>query len=183
MKIIKRYPNRKLYDLHEKKYVNLETLAELIRQGMDIQVLDHVTGEDLTALTLTQIIMEREKKDGNFLPHSLLATLIKTGGESLSTIRQRLAAPSELIQLVDKEIEKRLHGLIQRGQIAEETGKELYDHLINHRQPWSNWSRVNLEELETALRKQAIPSRRDFQVLIDQINELSSKIDEFAQRE
>ncbi|MGD8735253.1 MAG: polyhydroxyalkanoate synthesis regulator DNA-binding domain-containing protein, partial [Anaerolineae bacterium] len=52
---IKRYPNRKLYDTEAKQYITLEGIAALIRQGNEVQVIDHATGEDLTALTLTQI--------------------------------------------------------------------------------------------------------------------------------
>ena len=53
MPLIKRYPNRKLYDTEAKQYVTLEQIAELIRSGKDVQVIDHESGEDLTALTLS----------------------------------------------------------------------------------------------------------------------------------
>ncbi|MGD8806379.1 MAG: polyhydroxyalkanoate synthesis regulator DNA-binding domain-containing protein, partial [Chloroflexota bacterium] len=61
MILIKRYPNRKLYNTEAKQYVTLEGIAELIRQGQEVQITDHQTGEDLTAVTLTQIIFEQEK--------------------------------------------------------------------------------------------------------------------------
>ena len=71
MTMIKRYPNRKLYDTEAKQYITLSGIAELIRQGGDIQVSDYATGEDLTALTLSQIIFEQEKKQSGFLPWTL----------------------------------------------------------------------------------------------------------------
>ena len=61
MPIIKRYPNRKLYDTAAKQYVSLDGIAAMIRRGDEVQVVDHATGEDLTTLTLTQIIVEQEK--------------------------------------------------------------------------------------------------------------------------
>ena len=67
MPIIKRYPNRKLYDTEAKKYITLDGIAELIRQGEEVVVIDHTTNEDLTAVTLTQIIFEQEKKSSGFL--------------------------------------------------------------------------------------------------------------------
>jgi polyhydroxyalkanoate synthesis repressor PhaR len=57
MPLIKRYPNRKLYDTEAKSYITLEGVAALIRNGEDVQVIDHESGEDLTTLTLTQIIL------------------------------------------------------------------------------------------------------------------------------
>ncbi len=57
MIIIKRYSNRKLYNTETKQYITLEGLGALIQQGQEIQVIDHISGDDLTALTLIQIIL------------------------------------------------------------------------------------------------------------------------------
>ncbi|MCB0161660.1 MAG: polyhydroxyalkanoate synthesis regulator DNA-binding domain-containing protein, partial [Caldilineaceae bacterium] len=78
MPVIKRYPNRKLYDTEAKTYVTLDEITEMIRAGRDVQVIDHETGDDLTTLTLSQIILEQEKKSAGFLPRSLLTSLIRT---------------------------------------------------------------------------------------------------------
>jgi polyhydroxyalkanoate synthesis repressor PhaR len=86
MPVIKRYPNRKLYDTERKQYINLSDIARMIRQGKEIQVLDHATNDDLTALTLTQVILEAEKKQAGFLPRSLLSGLIRAGEEHLHTL-------------------------------------------------------------------------------------------------
>ena len=80
MPVIKRYPNRKLYDTEAKGYITLEQIGELIRDGQDIQVVDHATGEDLTALTLTQVILEQERKRSGSLPQTVLTGLIQAGG-------------------------------------------------------------------------------------------------------
>jgi polyhydroxyalkanoate synthesis repressor PhaR len=62
MRIIRRYANRKLYDCQESHYVTLDALAGITRMGEDFQVVNHVTGLDLTASTLAQIIFEEEKR-------------------------------------------------------------------------------------------------------------------------
>ena len=80
MNIIKRYPNRKLYNTSSKQYITLEGIADLIRAGEDVQILDHTNGEDLTALTLTQIIFEQEKKKSGFLPRSNWSQRMYSGG-------------------------------------------------------------------------------------------------------
>ena len=178
MLVIKRYPNRKLYNTEEKKYINLDTLAGMIRDGQEIQVVDNVTGEDLTAVTLTQIIMEREKKEGEFLPRTLLTELIQAGGQSLNTIREKLGSPSDLIQQVDQEIAIRLEKLIQRGEIAEETGTTLRDKLVEQSYLWSSTSLITEEEIEAALVRSGVPTRDDFQKLIDQIDNLSARFDD-----
>ncbi len=61
-KVIKRYTNRKLYDTVESRYVTLDEIAQMIKGGAEVKVLDNRTKEDLTSVTLAQIIFEEEKK-------------------------------------------------------------------------------------------------------------------------
>ena len=74
--VIKKYANRRLYDTSAGRYVNLEDLAELIRKGEEIQVVDAKSGEDLTRVVLTQIIVEDAKGQPTGLPLELLRQLI-----------------------------------------------------------------------------------------------------------
>ena len=77
--VIKRYSNRKLYDTQESRYVTLEELEELIRAGKEISVVDVSSGEDLTSVTLAQIILENERNHRAALPTAFLHQLIKHG--------------------------------------------------------------------------------------------------------
>ena len=77
--VIKRYSNRKLYDRQESRYVTLEEVEELIRQGKEISVVDASTGENLTSVTLAQIILENERSHRAALPTAFLHQLIKHG--------------------------------------------------------------------------------------------------------
>lgn len=74
--IIKKYGNRRLYDTSSSAYVNLDELAKMVRNGTDVQVVDANTGEDLTRVTLTQIIVEDAKDQPTGLPLELLKQLI-----------------------------------------------------------------------------------------------------------
>src|SRR4030067_269127 len=77
--VSKRYSNRKLYDTQESRYVTLEELEEMIRAGKEISVVDVSTGEDLTSITLAQIILENERSHRAALPTAFLHQLIKHG--------------------------------------------------------------------------------------------------------
>ena len=74
--VIKKYANRRLYDTSGSCYINLEDIAALVRNGKDLQVVDAKTGEDLTRVTLTQIIVEDAKGQPTGLPLELLRQLI-----------------------------------------------------------------------------------------------------------
>ena len=77
--VIKRYANRKLYDPQKSQYVTLEELEEMIRAGREIAVTDATTGEDLTAMVLAQIILEKARSRRPSLPTAFLHQLIQYG--------------------------------------------------------------------------------------------------------
>lgn len=79
-KIIKRYQNRKLYDTRDSCYVTLEEIGDMIRQGEDLRVIDNNSKEDLTSMTLAQIILEEQKKKTNVLPLGMFRQIIQGGG-------------------------------------------------------------------------------------------------------
>lgn len=79
--IIKKYGNRRLYDTGASRYINLDDIATLIREGKDVKVIDAKTGQDLTRVTLTQIITEDAKDKPTGLPLELLRQLIVASDE------------------------------------------------------------------------------------------------------
>jgi polyhydroxyalkanoate synthesis repressor PhaR len=79
--VIKKYRNRRLYDSSNSRYVNLDDIAGLIREGKDVQIVDAKTGQDLTRVTLTQIITEDAKERPTGLPLELLRQLIVASDE------------------------------------------------------------------------------------------------------
>lgn len=81
-RLIKRYDNRKLYDTEEKRYVRLAEIAALVRSGHQVQVIDNATGEDLTAQTLTKIIVEGEGGERPLPPAELLHQVLRWGAQS-----------------------------------------------------------------------------------------------------
>jgi polyhydroxyalkanoate synthesis repressor PhaR len=81
--VIKKYANRRLYNTATSSYVTLEDLYKLVKEQVDFVVQDVTTGEDLTKLTLTQIIFEQEAKGYNLLPVSFLRQIISFYDDNL----------------------------------------------------------------------------------------------------
>lgn len=180
MPVIKRYPNRKLYDTQAKRYITLQGIATLIRQGEELSVVDHVTGEDLTALTLSQVIFEQEKKQGDFVPSPVLSGLIQAGGGTLSTLRRILTPALDLLRQIDEEIEKRVQLLISQGELAEDEGLRLRDQLValGRRSRDTFW--LSADELEQVLAKRGIPTYDDVQQIAEQLDLLAAKLDDLG---
>jgi len=176
MRVIKRYPNRKLYDTEEKKYITLDGIADLIRQGEELQVVDHTTDEDLTAVTLSQIIFEQEKRSSGFLPQSVLAGLVQSGGDTMNALRRSLSAPLGLLHHVDEEIEKRLQTLVNRGDLEREDAASLREKLLALGSDVAE-STSPTQQIGRLLSTRGVPSRDEVAQLTNQIEELSSRID------
>lgn len=87
---IKKYANRRLYNTATSSYVTLDHLCQMVKDGVDFQVFDAKTGEDITRSVLTQIIVEEEGKGGqNLLPISFLRQLIGFYGDNLQHLVPR----------------------------------------------------------------------------------------------
>jgi len=80
--VIKKYENRRLYDTTNSRYVNLEEVAQLLQQGNDVQVIDASSGEDITRLILTQIIVEDAKTAESNFPLDLLRQMVVASGRA-----------------------------------------------------------------------------------------------------
>ncbi len=102
---IKRYENRKLYDTEDRQYVSLDDIAALVRRGIDVQVVDNATGDDITTQTLTQVIFEEGKKGRNPLSKDVLHEVIRFGNTiidgGIQQVRQglNLIMPNSLNKL------------------------------------------------------------------------------------
>ena len=104
--VIKRYSNRKLYDTQESRYVTLDEIEEMIRGGKEVSVVDAASGEDLTAVTLTQIILENERNHRGTLPTAFLHQLIKHGEAWQDFVQRSMKSSLEGIISSQREMDR-----------------------------------------------------------------------------
>lgn len=176
--IIKRYQNRKLYNTESKRYITLEGIEELIKSEQEVKVIDNHTGQDITAVTLSQIIFEFEKNRSGFLPFSLLLSLVQSGGNRLDDIRQSIFNSLNLYHHYDVEIERRVNLLMEQGELTQEAGTLLLGKLlaISHQ---LHDSRGELEgRIVRYLLDRQFPSENTLQELIQRVEVISQRVDE-----
>lgn len=82
--VLKKYSNRRLYDTRNSRYVTLDDVANMIRDGEQMQIQDATSGEDVTAFILTQIVLEAAKHKNSLLPVPVLHLVIRYGDNALS---------------------------------------------------------------------------------------------------
>jgi polyhydroxyalkanoate synthesis repressor PhaR len=113
--LIKKYANRKLYDTRSSKYITLDGISRLVRDGHDIEVVDRDTGRDLTPLVLSQIVMEEEKRGEEANGREVL----QDRGRALREyVRRTLSAPAALVSEVGRrrsELEELIDSAVARA--------------------------------------------------------------------
>ena len=135
--LIKRYANRKLYNTESSRYITLRGISELVREGHDICVIDNESGEEITPIVLSQILVDDQKenrgdRDGA-VSGTLLAELIQRGGDALYSLVRRgvgdvetnlnemrdnvkrwIKTPGDVARLDTSEIRETVHNAVER---------------------------------------------------------------------
>lgn len=122
-RLVKRYSNRKLYDTSESRYVTLEEISRWVKAGEEVKILENETGEDLTAVTFAQIILEEERKKTGLLSLRLMRDLIQHGEAALATLAARVESGMEVIRTAPERAGRRLQELTQVSERLAEMQK------------------------------------------------------------
>lgn len=150
--LIKRYANRKLYNTDTSRYITLKGIAELLEQGQEVKVIDNETGEDITSVTLSQILVDTERSNRT-VPGTLLSEIFHKGGDALyGALRRGMGDASGGIEEFQRNV-RRLLGTRGEG-----------------RREWIAFTPPDLDELvqrtiERVFRALDLPRRSDVEAL------------------
>jgi polyhydroxyalkanoate synthesis repressor PhaR len=145
IRLIKRYGNRKLYDTLDSRYITLEEIARLVRAGNDVKVVDNENGDDLTAITLAQIILEEEKRRSSVLSLGLLRELVQHGEATLAELRSRVGRGVEAIGTIGEKAGRRVQELVSGA-----VGGDREDNLVAPGSPYPGESVSSADEERAA---------------------------------
>jgi len=180
-KIIKRYTNRKLYDTVESRYVTLDEISEMIKAGAEVKILDNRTKDDLTSVTLAQIIFEEEKKTSKMSLRTL-KDLIRHGGERAAQIVEDTQAELRgRVEAVRQAAEQRVQTLINKGQQTADAAKEM---VAASQEALAQYQRRIDERVRTAFESMSSLSdvRRELTELSDRIGGLERKLQDLEKK-
>lgn len=182
-RLIKRYANRKLYDTKAKRYLTLDDVAELIQRGESIRVMDNETGQDVTNVVLSSIILERAKRDESILSDALLIEMIQKRGEAVvEAVKKSVAAGMGAAEMIQQEIEKRLKEAMEKGReqadsaaaIAESLGFMLKELVTQTQKTVEQTIEKNLTRLLASMN---IPTRQEVAELEAQVERLTQRVE------
>jgi len=166
--LIKRYANRKLYNTETSRYITLKGIAELIEQDREVQVIDNETGEDITSVALSQILVDSERTARN-VPGSVLTELISKGGDALYTaVRRRVGGAQEGME----ELRRNVRRVIAPRE--HESSARLSDWLQEGRSEFEGALHGAVERVFRAL---DLPRRSDIEALNANLERLSKVLE------
>ncbi len=166
-RIIKRYSNRKLYDTKDSRYVTLLQIAEMVRGGEEVQIIDNNTKDDLTEITLAQIIYEEQKAHSRSVPLQTLKELIHSRTEKV------------LADLREGPIGRLIPGSVRGSEDKVEVNqKDAKPTLVDQ-------AKEKLEEVQHQLDeriKAILATFRPLQQLQQEVRRLSERLDEIERK-
>lgn len=150
IRVIKRYSNRKLYDMTDSRYITLDKIAEFVRAGQEIRVIDNQSQEDLTAIILSQILFEQEKrKRGGFLPISTLQSILQSGEE---VFQKKIAKPVKYASVgAEKKVGEWVSDAERTFTRMVRKGAELDAHAVDLRNAIGDTLQKRLEEFTATI--------------------------------
>ena len=197
-RIIKRYANRKLYDTEHSRYVTLDQISEMIRAGDDVKIVDNKTKEDLTTVTLAQIIFEEEKKQRSFLPLGAMRNIIQSGGEWIAEAQRRVQSilPGKRREDGKEEGDAEEAAPASEGTVPEneamvkkrslESLREWVDHSKHRLDEWQKQVDSKIRTTIDGISQAVTPwssVNKDVKNLADRISELEAKLRELEAHE
>ncbi len=163
VRTIKRYPNRKLYDTSESKYITLKEVATLIREGEMVTIVDNITQEDLTHDFLLQIIRNQEKK-WKLFPLNSLVDLIRTGTQS----------SNEFLNSVKGEVDQRVADLPKLNDIK--------DMVETYHIRFEEWQKKIDAQIHLVLEAPSTLISKEMDVLVKRLAQLEARVSELKAR-
>lgn len=164
--LIKRYANRKLYNTQTSRYITLKGIAELLEEDEEVQVIDNQTGEDITSITLSQILVDTERSN-RAVPGNLLSELVQRGGDALyGALRRSMGDASEGID----DFQRNMRRVLGSKQREDATGRDW----IAFTPP--DMDRVVQRTIERVFKALDLPRRSDIQALNQRLDRVVEAI-------
>ena len=176
-RIIKRYGNRKLYDTELSRYVTIEEVANHIRNGISVRIIDNKTGEDITSSTLALIVLEAEKKQRHSSNSSILESVIKTG-----TLTDFIVNSTDSVKTGLEEAEKWVGQLVDNNKVF---WNDMKKYLKTNKDAvkfedfgarMEEYFKTTIEKMRHSANKERLKLEREILTLRQRVAELEDKI-------
>lgn len=184
MRVIKRYPNRKLYDTSARQYVTLQAIREMVGSGENVQVVDSRTGRDVTKGALSKIVLEKEMESPGGLSTSMLADMIKRSGRTvMGYLKKSWEAGKEAAAWAEDEVGTSVKGLVKMGKLSISEADNLRNDIASKVKARLAEQEQLIQRglaagMEKALHSINLPTRQDLDEVRARLAKMESRLDD-----
>lgn len=176
---IKKYANRKMYDTVKKRYISLDQLSALIKDGEEVVVEDNETGEDITGPVVSQILAREKKTEADAVPDGALIGLLRKGKGTVAGYARR---STEMLQgavtMAEDEVDKLVNLMVKSKEISESEGGRLKNELMGRTENFRKWLGEKIDQrVNEALGMMNLATKEQVNRLNEKIDRLSETID------
>ena len=174
---IKKYANRKMYDITDKRYITMDQLSKLIKSGEEVSIIDNSTGDDLTSAIVSQLIgRDKEDKDRGVSPRVLMQLLRKGGGTLSDYAKKYTSLWQHAFTMAEDEVDKLVNRLVKEKELSRSEGSKLKKEITGFTDSLKQWISDSIDKrISEALDVMNLPTK-------DSVIELSAKVDALAQK-
>ncbi len=184
MRLIKKYANRKLYDTTAKQYIAQSRVTDLIKRGEPVRIIDHVTGEDITASVVSRLLGEENTatRDGipTGIPTGILVQLLRKGSDTLTDYAHKYTALfHSAITMAEDEVDGLVRRLVKDREISVGEAKRLKQDLVHYTDHLKSWLGEKTDQrVNEILGRMNLATKAQVAYLTGQMEALSSKVDQ-----
>jgi polyhydroxyalkanoate synthesis repressor PhaR len=184
MHLIKKYANRKLYDTTDKCYLTMDRLAELIKEGAEVEIVDNETGKDLTASILTQLLARERLDSESAVPPGILMQMLRKGRGTLFGYGKKYVSLWQNALMMSKdEIEKFINSLVKDRELSEAEGKNLKKEIVTVTSQLKAWIMQNVDRrVSEALKMTNLATHEQIVELTKKVDALSRQVKDLEKR-
>ena len=178
-RLIKRYANRRLYDVQAKKTITLEGLADLIKKDQDVMVVDNRTKQDITLPTLLQVLSLEAREWKENLPSSKVAReLIVKGGETMvDLVKKAMLAGIGAFAVTKEKVEELVDDLIKKGEMSKDERAKFVRELVDKAEARSQEAKKWVDQrVKVSMSKLKMAKAEDLEALSKQMTDLTKAI-------
>ncbi len=175
---IKKYANRKMYDTHDKRYVTMDQLSELIKQGEEVMVIDNRTGEDITTAVISQLIGRDNKEKDKTVSSQLLMQLLRKGGGTLTDYAKKyMALWQGAFNMAEDELTPLVNRLVKNKELSISEAGRLKKEILGYTSTLKSWISESIDKrVGEVLQSMNLPTNDQLKALSAKVETLSKKV-------
>ncbi len=178
MHTIKKYANRKMYDTHDKRYVTMDQLSELIKQGEEVVVIDNRTGEDITTAIISQLIGRDNQEKDKTVSSQLLMQLLRKGGGTLTDYAKKYVSLWQgAFNMAEDELTPLVNRLVKNKELSISEAVRLKKEIMGYTSSLKSWISDSIDKrVGEVLQSMNLPTKDQLKTLTAKVETLSKKV-------